>query len=182
MSREWRNASADGARAPVRISRDLDFPRAAVFEMFTDPKKAATWFGSPEGAVKLVFEWDPRPGGALRIHDEFEGRVGRTTGTILELVAPERLVFRSVTTIGDGTVPFEALQTVTLEELGPRRTRLTVLVQVLALGSFPGGVGSLEEGYQGGWAQTLDMLQRELTSAGPERPAPTERAPARQPR
>jgi len=51
---------------------------------------------------------------------------------------------------------------VTLEELSPRRTRVTVLVKVLTNGSFPGGVESLEEGFQGGWGQTLDMLQRAL--------------------
>ena len=32
--------------------------------MFTDAKKAAKFWG-PEGAVKLVFELDPRPGGAI---------------------------------------------------------------------------------------------------------------------
>lgn len=161
MNQQWRKESADGVRNAVKISRDFDFPRESVFNMLTDPKKAAKVWG-PEGSVKLVFELDPRPGGAIRIHDQFEGKTARTAGTVTEFVVPERLVFRSVTTPPEGTAPWEALQTVTFEELSPKRTRVTVLVKILATGSFPGGVQSLEEGFQGGWGETFDMLRREL--------------------
>jgi uncharacterized protein YndB with AHSA1/START domain len=161
MNQTWRNEVADGERSAVRISRDLDFPRESVFDMFIDEKKAAKFWG-PEGAVKLVFEFDARPGGAIRIHDRYEGIIAKTSGTVVEVVAPERLVFRSTTSQGEGASPWEALQTVTFEELGAKRTRVTVLVKILVTGSFPGGVESLEEGFQGGWGQTLDMLQREL--------------------
>jgi uncharacterized protein YndB with AHSA1/START domain len=161
MNQQKSKESIDGERSAVRISRDFDFPRDTVFHMFTDAKKAAKFWG-PEGAVKLVFELDPRPGGAITIHDHYKGKTAKTSGTITEIVVPELLAFRSVTTPGEGTAPWEALQTVTFEELGPKRTRVTVLVKVLATGSFPGGVESLEEGFQGGWGETFDMLQSEL--------------------
>jgi uncharacterized protein YndB with AHSA1/START domain len=162
MTTEWRNESADGERIAVKISKVYDFPRESVFQLLTDPKKAGKVWG-PEGSVKHVFELDPRPGGAITIHDGDSERIyARTTGTILEIVPPKRLVFKSATTPSEGTAPWEALQTVTLDELGPKRTRVTVLVKVLANGSFPGGVESLEEGFQGGWEETLDMLGREL--------------------
>jgi len=148
-------------RDVVTISRDYDFPRESVFKMFTDPRKAARFFG-PEGAEKLVFELDPRPGGAIRIHDRYEGTVAKTSGAIVEIVAPELLVFRSATTPEAGTAPWEALQSVTFEALGPRSTRVIVRVKVLATGSFPGGVESLQEGFMGGWGETLEMLRREL--------------------
>jgi hypothetical protein len=48
------------------------------------------------------------------------------------------------------------------EELSPRKTRVTILVKVLATGSFPGGVESLEGGFQGGWGEVLEKLQRAL--------------------
>jgi uncharacterized protein YndB with AHSA1/START domain len=149
-------------RTAVKISRDYDFPRESVFQMLTDPKKAAKVWG-PEGSVKYVFELDPRPGGTITIHDgDHERIIARTSGTILEFVPPELLVFRSATTPAEGTVPWEALQTVTLEELGPRRTRVTVQVRVLSPGAFPGGIDALEQGFKGGWGQTFDMLERAL--------------------
>lgn len=154
--------SCKGARNAVEISLDYEFPRKSVFAMFTDSRRVAKFWG-PEGAVKLVFEFDATPGGAIRMHErDGDGHVVKTSGTVLEIVAPELLVFRSSTTIGGGPAPFEALQTVKFEELGPSRTRVTVCVKVLATGSFPGDVESLEGGFTGGWGQTLDTLQREL--------------------
>jgi uncharacterized protein YndB with AHSA1/START domain len=162
MTLAGKNAVAHGERPAVKISRDYDHPRARVFQMLTDPKKAVNVWG-PEGSVKHRFELDPRPGGVITIHDgDAERIMSRTTGTIVEILPPERLVFRSATTPAEGTAPWEALQTLILEELGPKRTRVTILVQVLASGSFPGGAGPLEEGFQGGWGQTLDMLERQL--------------------
>ena len=137
MNPKWRNEAADGERNIVHISRDYDFPRPSVFGMFTDAKKAAKFWG-PEGAVKLVFEFDARPGGAIRIHDRnSEGNVAKTSGTVLEVVVPELLVFRSATVFRDGVAPFEALQTVQFEELSPRRTRYSDLTN-------PPGYASVE--------------------------------------
>ncbi len=150
-------------RTGVRISRDYDFPRESVFAMCTDPRKAAKWFLSPEGGVTLLFEMDARPGGSVRIHGHHgDGKLFRTTGTFQEIVVPERIVLKTATIPPWATVPFEALQTLIFEELGPKRTRVTVLVKVLAAGPFPGGLESLEEGFQGGWGGTLELLQREL--------------------
>ena len=145
------------------ITREFDFPRASVFKMFSDPSRAAKWFGSPEGAITVLFELDPRPGGTIRIHDrEPGGPVHKTSGIVLEIVEPERFAFRSTTALQEGTTPFEALQTVTLEEVTPRRTRVTVVVKVLSAGSVPGGVHSLLEGFNGGWSETFDKLERVL--------------------
>jgi uncharacterized protein YndB with AHSA1/START domain len=157
-----KKGSKHAERDAITVTRDYDFPRASVFSMLTDPKKAVKVWG-PEGSVKRVFELDLRPGGALTIHDGDSERIlARTSGTVLDVVAPELLVFQSSTTPADGSAAWEAMQTVKLEELGPRRTRVTVLVKVLEPGSVPGGVESLEEGYQGGWRETLDMLGRAL--------------------
>jgi uncharacterized protein YndB with AHSA1/START domain len=161
MNEKWQKESTDGERSGVKISREFDFPRELVFTMLTDPKKAAKVWG-PEGAEKLVFELDPRPGGAIMIVDRWEGKTAKTSGTITEFVVPELLAFRSTTTPQDGTAPWVAMQTVTFEELNPKRTRVSVSVKILATGSFPGGVESLEEGFQGGWGETFDGLQREL--------------------
>lgn len=162
MNPEQRKEPAVGERSAATVTREFDFPRAAVFDLLTDPKKGAvSW--SPEEAVNLVFELDPRPGGAIRIQDrDGEGNVAKTTGTVVDIVIPELLVVRTSTTPPSGAAPWEALQTVRFEQLGPRRTRVTVSVKVLATGSFPGGVRSLEEGYQGGWGEVLEKLRKAL--------------------
>jgi uncharacterized protein YndB with AHSA1/START domain len=163
MTQPRKREAAGGERLAVKISREYDFPRESVFRLLTDPRKAAKVWG-PEGSVKHVFELDPRPGGKITIHDGDSERIlSKTSGTILEFVPPELFVFKSVTTPAEEMAPWEALQTVTLEELGPARTRVTVRVKVLGAGSFPGGPESLEEGFVGGWGQTLDMLQRALS-------------------
>jgi|HubBroStandDraft_1064217.scaffolds.fasta_scaffold436892_2 uncharacterized protein YndB with AHSA1/START domain len=165
MNQKWAKESTDGEPSGVKVSRDFDFPRESVFNLLTDPKKGAvTW--SPEEAVNLVFELDPRPGGVIRIHDrDGEGNVHKTSGTVVEIVVPELLVVKTATTPATGTAPWEALQTLTFEELSPQRTRVTVRVKVLATGAFPGDVNSLEEGYQGGWGEVLGKLQKALHSS-----------------
>jgi uncharacterized protein YndB with AHSA1/START domain len=145
----------------MTVSRDFEFPRESVFKMFTDPDKAVKLY-SPEGAEKVDFELDPRPGGVFRVHDSFEGRSGRTSGSVVEIVVPELLVLKTATTMLPDNHSFEALQTVRFEALGSKRTRVTIEVRVLKLGSFPDGVHGLLEGFRGGWGQTLDIVQREL--------------------
>jgi uncharacterized protein YndB with AHSA1/START domain len=104
MNRNETQETTDAEREVTSISREYAFPRELVFKMFTDPDKAIKLY-SPEGAEKLDFKLDPRPGGVFRVHDRFEGRVGRTTGTVEEFVAPALLVFRTATTIEPGALP-----------------------------------------------------------------------------
>lgn len=155
-------APAEEERGGAKLSREFDFPRELVFTRLTDPRKGAvSW--SPEDAVNLVFELDPRPGGAMRVHDQDrDGNVAKTTGTVVEIVVPELLIVKTATTLPGAAVPFEALQTLRFEALGPRKTRVTIWVKVLATGSFPGDAASLEEGFEGGWGEVLGKLQRAL--------------------
>lgn len=162
MTPSEKRPSAEREQTAVEISRDYDFPRETVFAMCTDPRKAAKWFLSPEGGVTVLFELDARPGGTVRTHGHHgDGHLFKTSGTFVELVVPERIVLKTVTTPPEG-VPFEALQTLVFDELGPKRTRVTVLVKVLTAGSFPGGADGLAEGFRGGWGGTLNLLEREL--------------------
>lgn len=163
MNQQGSMEATQAKRHRVELTREFDFPRESVFGMVTDPKKAVRWFGSPEGAVKLAFELDARPGGSIKIHDRLgDGKVFHTAGTFVDVVPPERISFTTSTRPEGGTIPFEALQTMIFEELGPKRTRLTVLVEILATGNVPGGAEALAEGYKGGWGDVLVMLQREL--------------------
>lgn len=164
------NKPDDPGRSGVTLSREYDFPRETVFAMCTDPRKAARWFLSPEGGVTVLFELDARPGGTVRIDGHHgDGRLFKTSGTFLEIDRPNRVVLRTATTPPGDPAPFEALQTLVFEEINPRRTRVTVHVKVLSSGSFPGGLESLERGFEGGWDGTLNLLQRELAATPPNR-------------
>ena len=146
----------------ITVTRIFDFPRESVFSMFIEPKKAAKWWG-PEGNVTLEFELDPRPGGSMKIVDRLpDGDVFRTSGTVTEIVVPELLAFRSSTVSGADAAPWEAHQTVTFEALGPRKTRVTALVKVFAVGAWRGDLSSLANGFKGGWGESFDRLRRAL--------------------
>jgi uncharacterized protein YndB with AHSA1/START domain len=147
----------------VEITRVFDFPRESVFSMWTDPRKAAKWFGTPEGHVTVVREWDPRPGGAIKIEDHSpDGTIFAMAGSFVKVVSPELIIFRSAAPCsGVGSSPWEALNTVTFEELGPKRTRMTVAVDVVA--AAPEEIEALRQGFKLGWAQSLEKLQRALS-------------------
>jgi uncharacterized protein YndB with AHSA1/START domain len=55
------------AERELTITRVFDAPRALVFEVWTDPKHLAQWWG-PQGFTNPVCEFDARVGGELRIH------------------------------------------------------------------------------------------------------------------
>lgn len=152
-------------RAAVKITRIFDFPREAVFKMWIDPKNVAKWWGA-EGDVTAACEVDPRPGGAFNVDVRLpNGTILPMTGSFTKIVAPELLVFRTAAPnsgIGSDRLlllgsSWEAVNTVTFEELGPKRTRVTVAVVVISAG--PEELEPLEQGFKGGWAQSLKKLQ-----------------------
>jgi uncharacterized protein YndB with AHSA1/START domain len=148
----------------VKVTRVFDFPRETVFAMWTDPRKLAEWWG-PEGCVNILSEVDPRPGGALRVDQRSpKGEISSFNATFEKVIPPELLVYRNAspgtTDEYGGFSPWEARYTVTFEELGPRRTRVTATTVVLA-GSLDERE-SLMEAYREGWGQSLEKLQRAL--------------------
>lgn len=148
----------------VKITRVFDFPRESVFRMWTDPEKLAEWWG-PEGCVNVLSEVDPRPGGKMRVDQRSpKGDISSFNATFEKVIPLELLVYRAASpgTSDEygGFSPWEALHTVTFEELSPRRTRVTAVTKVVA--------GPLEEretlmeAFRGGWGESLDKLQRAL--------------------
>ena len=70
---------------PFSVDREILIAatRATVFRYFTDPERWAAWWGAGSTI-------DPRPGGAVLI--VYPGGA-RASGTVVELAAPERIVF-----------------------------------------------------------------------------------------
>jgi uncharacterized protein YndB with AHSA1/START domain len=104
-------------------TRVFDAPRELVFAAFTDPKHLAQWWG-PDGFTTTTESFDFRPGGIWRfvMHGP-DGRDYQNRVTYDEIVPPERLVYSHGG--GDDVEPVRFTQTVTFEDLGNRKTRIT---------------------------------------------------------
>ena len=77
----------------IVITRVFDAPRELVFEMWTDPKHLAHWYG-PRGFTITIQEMDVRPGGEwnMIMHGP-DGTNYPNHSVFTEVVKPERLVY-----------------------------------------------------------------------------------------
>lgn len=120
------------AECDVVVTRVFDAPRELVFRTWTEPAHLARWWG-PSGFTNPVCELDFRIGGPILIHSHApDGRVYLMTGTVREIVSPERLVLAAVAADGEGNPLIEGLITATFEEQGGK-TKVTVREQAVAL-------------------------------------------------
>ncbi|HEY6862238.1 MAG TPA: SRPBCC family protein [Pseudolabrys sp.] len=104
-------------------TRVLDAPRALVFAMFSDPEHLAQWWG-PNGFSTTTHSHEFRAGGVWRfvMHGP-DGRDYQNRITYGEIVPPERIVYSHGG--GDDVEPVQFETTVTFEDLGDGKTRLT---------------------------------------------------------
>ena len=104
-------------------SRIFDAPRDLVFSAFTDPKHLAHWWG-PNGFTTTTHSFDFRSGGIWRfvMHGP-DGRDYQNRITYEEIAPPERIVYRHDG--GEDVEPVRFSQTLTFQDLGGGRTRLT---------------------------------------------------------
>lgn len=145
--------------AELITTRIFDAPREMVFRAWTDPVRLKRWWG-PKGFTNPVCDVDVRPGGAIRIEMRGpDGKVYPMTGTYLEIVEPERLVFVSSALDASGQPLFEVLNVVTLAEEPGGKTKLTLHVKVSKI--RPEAAGHIA-GMEIGWSMTLDRLAAEV--------------------
>ena len=148
-----------GAADPqVTITRVFDAPREMVFQAWIETERLKRWWG-PTGFTNPVCEFDPRPGGKIRIHMRApDGREHPMTGEIQEIVEPERLVFSTVALDQQGAPLFETLTSVRFEDLGGK-TRITLHTTASKITTKGAGhVVWMEMG----WSLSLDRLAVEL--------------------
>jgi uncharacterized protein YndB with AHSA1/START domain len=152
------------ATRDITISREFDAPRELVWKAWTEPERVACWWG-PQGFTAPDIKMDVRVGG--RFHwcmRSPEGEDHWMTGFFREIAPPGRLVLTVVAPEADadgacyGTdddVPASADITVTLEDLGGSRTRLTFV--------FAGQpVGEHTDQSEEGWNEIFDKLAASL--------------------
>jgi uncharacterized protein YndB with AHSA1/START domain len=151
-----RNKSDEAELITTRI---FDAPRELVFRAWTDPVRLKRWWG-PKGFTNPVCDVDVRPGGAIRIDMRGpDGKVYPMTGTYLEVVEPERLVFLSSALDASGEPIFEIRNVVTFAEEPSLKTKLTLHAKVMR--SRPEAAPHLA-GMEMGWHMTLDRLAAEV--------------------
>jgi len=161
-ARTSRPADQTGDREIV-ITRLLDAPRELVFDMWTDPKHIAQWWG-PNGFTTTIHQMDVRPGGVWRLvmHGP-DGRDYQNRLVFLEIAKPERLVYKHDP--DEGCEPVHCEVTVTFAQEG-RLTRLTmrmVFPSAEARDLVVHQYGAIEGGNQ-----TLGRLAQHLADIRPE--------------
>ncbi|MBV9896299.1 MAG: SRPBCC family protein [Chloroflexi bacterium] len=106
----------------VVMTRVFDAPRELVYQVCTEAQHMAEWWG-PAKLSLPVCEMDVRPGGTYRfVQRDDDGTEYPFRGEFREVVAPSRLV---MTQIFEPYADHEMLVTLTFEDLGNGRTRLT---------------------------------------------------------
>lgn len=141
-------------------TRVLDAPRELVFEAWTDPKHLAQWWG-PIGFTTTTLAIDVRVGGVWRFvmhgpdERDYQNRI-----TYDEIVKPERLAYHHGR--GDDVEPVEFNVTVTFEDLGNKKTLLTMR------GMFPSAAERdrviKEYGADKGMVETLARLAEHMAT------------------
>ena len=135
-------------------TRVIDAPCDLVWRVWTDPKHLAQWWG-PDGFSTTTSAHDFRAGGVWRfvMHGP-DGRDYQNRVTFDEIVKPERLRYHHGG--GDDVEPVQFRTTVTFEDIGGNKTRVTLR------GEFPSAEERArvirEYGADKGLVQTLSRL------------------------
>ena len=147
------NVALKAGEQALELVRVLKAPRGRVFAAWIDPEQASRWW-LPQDCTPVSCKMDVRAGGGwhrrMRAPD---GRVVTKWGAYQEVTSPERLVFTYNTEYADGRIDPETLVTVTLEDLGQNRTRLTLRHE-----RFWSESASI--GHTGGWTGALNRLEQ----------------------
>lgn len=151
--------AADLDARSLVLTRVLDAPRELVFAAFTDPDQVGRWYG-PRGFTVTTHASDLRVGGEWRytMHGP-DGTDYPNRHLYREIAPPARLAYLHDSGVDGDPHGFEVL--VTFDDLGDRRTRLTmrsVFATVEAVAHVR-GFGAEELGYQ-----TLDKLAEFLAA------------------
>jgi uncharacterized protein YndB with AHSA1/START domain len=147
-------ATASAARVSAErelvISRTFDAPRQLVFKAWTEPDRAARWWG-PQGFTTISCEMEVRPGGTFRACMRSpEGTEHCRQGIYREVVEPERLVFTYAWEDAEGNPGHETVVTVTFADLAGK-TELTLHQAVFE-------TVTARDAHHGGWTSCLERF------------------------
>ncbi len=138
----------------IRVEREFDAPREAVFAALIDPELVCQWWG-PLGSSTRVDRFDTRNGGDWRVVITSDGREQGFRGTFREITPPERIVR---TFEWEGMPGHVLVETATLEQLdGGTRLVVTSLFHTSAERD-----GMLASGMERGTNDSYNRLEQLL--------------------
>lgn len=150
------NAAVVVEERELVVTRIFDAPRALVFKAWTEPDRAARWWG-PQGFVTLYCKMDVRVGGTFRVCMRSpEGAEYWKQGIYREVVEPERLVFTFAWEDAEGKPGHQTVVTVTFAEHGTK-TKLTLRQAIFE--TF-----KARDEHRSGWTSTLERLAQHLAN------------------
>jgi uncharacterized protein YndB with AHSA1/START domain len=142
------------------ITRRLKAPRELVWRTFEDPYLLAQWWG-PEHFTSAITRLEFRAGG------EWHVTMRRPDGTehpvryqFVEIVAPERIVYRPRRSPEVVNPPPSYLATLTFEALGDE-TIFTMRAEFESAADLAVAIGG---GFSEGTSQAFDKLERQLAT------------------
>lgn len=157
-SRNQTTIEADPVMPTITITREFDAPVADVFRAHSESELVAQWLG-PRNRQMIVDQYDCHTGGAWRYRTAIEdGEVG-FYGSFHEVRPNERIV---QTFTFDGYPDGVSLETMTFEDLGGGRTRITGMSLVESLETRDLIMASgMEVGVIEGYQQLDELLAKQ---------------------
>lgn len=155
-TRHQTTIEADPNLPTVRMEREFDATPDRVFRAFVERDLVARWLGPDDAGIRID-AWDARTGGGYRYVVERDGaEVAAFYGSFHEVRPSERLVqTQTFEAIPDGV----ALETMTFEDLGDGRTRMSSLTVMENFEARDGLIASgMETGVIEGFAKLDAML------------------------
>lgn len=157
------------------VTRVFDAPREKVWRCFTEPERMKEWFG-PKGSTVVASNMDLRVGGtyhgALRAGD---GPVMWAKFVYREVAPTQRLVWEHSFSDEAGgltrhplspTWPLKLLTTVTFEDAGAGKTKLTLRWSPLdASAEEQKTFDAAHDGCRAGWSGSFEQLEAYLRRA-----------------
>lgn len=145
------------ARAELTIKRIFDAPKELVFDCWTQEKHMAKWL-FPKDFTLPFSQSDVRAGGSYRsCLRALDGTNHWLGGTYQEVTPHDRIVFTHAWQDEAGNAEHETVVTITLKDLGDRRTQLTFHQEFFLSEAS-------RDGHAEGWKEVFDNLERYLAS------------------
>ena len=147
----------------IKVEREFAAPKHLIYKAVTTPELVKRWWNAKRGVV-TISEIDLRVGGKWRSVMEAEGgfEVG-FHGEYIEIVPNEKIVqteaYEGIPN-PDGNA---TTNTMTLEDLGDGRTKMTVLIQCPSAETRNAIV---ESGMEAGMQDAYDLLEEVAVSLG----------------